>query len=282
MAERATLVIVSALFVFGYTAAALAGGSPAAEREIARGHALLEAARLEATGEEREALLSEAVEAFKSGYRWFGRGTQVRSLLGAAQGYLMMRAPRRVFPFLWQATPLQRAERSAQQALVMQPDNPAAAFLLALVHSRYAQAAEDPSESAALSRQYALQAAELGLPVAVPGALEGDSPQRYHLNDALLAFVHVDVRGTGEPDDLLLIYEKHHDRCFGVVVADGKSYPLTTDESTGSLCSRGTFQGATVDSQPPGAPRVVIFFRQQGGNGEIAFVWNGSGFDTLH
>ena len=282
MAERAILTIVSAMLVFGYSGAALAGGAPAAEREIARGHALLEAARLEATGEEREALLSEAVEAFKSGYRWFGRGTQVRSLLGAAQGYLMMRTPRRVFPFLWQATPLQRAERSAQQALVMQPDNPAAAFLLALVHSRHAQAAEDPSEAAALSREYALQAAELGMPVAVPGALVGGSPQRYHLNDTLLAFMYVDVRGTGEPDDLLLIYERHHDRCFGVVVADGNSYPLTTDQSTGSLCSHGTFQGATVRPQPAGAPRVVILVRRQSGYGEIVFVWNGSGFDTLH
>lgn len=282
MAERATLAIVSALFVFGYTAAAVAGGSPAAEREIARGHALLEAARLVSAGEQREAMLSEAVEAFKSGYRWFGRSTQVRSLLGAAQGYLMMRAPRRVFPFLWQATPLQRAERSAQQALVMQPDSPAAAFILALVHSRYAQAAEDPSEADALSRAYALQAAELGLPVAVPGASPADAPQRYHLSDTLLAFMHVDVRGTGEPDDLLFVYEKHRDRCFGVVVADGKSYPLTADKSTGSLCSHGTFRGATVRVQPAGAPRVVILVRQQGGQGEIAFVWNGSGFDTLH
>ena len=280
MAERATLAIVTALLLFGYTAAALAGGSPAAEREIARGHALLEAARLETTGEERESLLSEAVEAFKSGYRWFGRGTQVRSLLGAAQGYLMMRTPRRVFPFLWQATPLQRAERSAQQALVMLPDSPAAAFLLALVHGRHAQVAEDPSESTALSREYALQAAELGLPVAVQGAGARDSPQRYNLNDRVLAFMHVDSRGTGEPDDLLFIYEKRHERCFGVVVADGKSYPLTTDESTGSLCSYGTFQGATVEAQPRGAPRVVILVRQQGGQDEIAFVWNGSGFET--
>ena len=280
MAERVTVTIVSALFVFGYTAAVLAGGAPAAEREIARGHALLAAARLEATGEEREALLSEAVEAFKSGYRWFGRGTQVRSLLGAAQGYLMMQAPRRVFPFLWQATPLQRAERSAQQALVMQPDNPAAAFLLALVHSRYAQGAEEPYEAAALSREYALQAAQLGLPVVMPGAAAGDSPPRYHLNDTLLAVMHVDARGTGEPDDLLFIYAKRHGRCIGVVVVDGKSYPLTTDRSAGSLCSNGTFERALVEAQPTGADRIVVLVRQQGGQGEVGFVWNGSGFDT--
>ena len=90
------------------------------------------------------------------------------------------------------------------------------------------------------------------------------------------------MRRTGEPADLLLIYEKHRDRCFGVVVADGSNFPLITDESTGSLCSHGTFQGATVRAQPAGAPRVVIFVRRQGGPGEIAFAWNGSGFDALH
>ena len=112
MAERLTRVIVTALLICGHMAVAAAAESPAAVQEIARGHALLAAARLEPAGEAREHLLSEAVEAFKSGYRWFGRDTQVRALLGAAQGYLMMQTPRRVFPFLWQATPLQRAERS--------------------------------------------------------------------------------------------------------------------------------------------------------------------------
>ena len=280
MAGRVTMFIVSALFVFGYTGAALAGGTPAAEREIARGHALLAAARLEATVEEREALLSEAVEAFKSGYRWFGRGTQVRCLLGAAQGYLMMQAPRRVFPFLWQATPLQRAERTAQQAMVMQPDDPAAAFLLALIHGRYAQAAEEPSEAAALSREYALRAAALGLPVVAPGMAAADSPQHFELQDTLLAFMYIDGRGTGEPDDLLFVYEKRDHRYFGVVVADGKTYPLTTDASTGLLLSSGAIEGIVVEAQPSGTPRVIILVSQQGVQGEVSFVWNGSGFDA--
>ena len=145
MAERMTRIIITALLVFGYTAVVAADGSPTAAREIARGHALLAAARLAPAGEEKEDLLSEAVEAFKSGYRWFGRDTQVRALLGAAQGYLMVQTPRRVFPFLWQATPLQRAERSAQQALVMQPDSPAAAFLLGLIYWRQARTAKGPN-----------------------------------------------------------------------------------------------------------------------------------------
>ena len=281
MAGRVTFCIVSALFVFGYTAVAFAGGSPGAEREIQRGHALLVAARSEAPGEEREALLSEAVEAFKSGYGWFGRGTKVRSLLGAAQGYLMMQTPRRVFPFLWQATPLQRAERSAQQALVMQPDNAAAALLLALVHGRYAREAEAPSEAAALSRQYALRAAELGLPVATPGA-SGGSPQSFLLHDVFLVLMYTDTRGTGETDDLLFIYENGDGRCMGVVVADGKAYRMTADASSGLLFPDGTFEGVTVEAESPGTPRVVILGRQEGMQAQVSFVWNGNGFDALH
>ena len=280
MAGRVTFNIVSVLFVFGYTAAVQAGGSLAAEREIARGHALLVAARLEVADQKREALLSQAVEAFKSGYRWFGRGTQVRSLLGAAQGYLMMQTPRRVFPFLWQATPLQRAERTAHQAMVMQPDGPAAAFLLALVHSRYALAAGDPSEAAGLSREYTLRAAALGLPVVAPGAAPSNHGQHFELNDTLLAFMYFDGRGTGEPDDLLFIYEKGDNRYFGVVVADGETYTLSEDGSSGSLFSSGTFDGVVVEARPEGFSRVIAFVRRQGVRGEISFVWNGEGFDT--
>ena len=281
MAGRLTLCIVTALFAFGYMGVAFAGGSPEAEREIARGHALLVAARSEAPGEEREALLSQAVEAFKSGYGWFGRGTKVRSLLGAAQSYLMMQTPRRVFPFLWQATPLQRAERIAQQALVMQPDNPAAAFLLALVHGRYALEAEDPSEAAALSRQYASQAAGLGMPVAVPGA-SGNSPHSFVLHDAFLLLMYVDARGTGEPGDLLFIYENGDQQCVGVVVADGKAYPLTVDASSGLLFSDGTFEGVIIEAGPPDTPRVVILVRQHDVQIQLPYVWNGNGFDASH
>lgn len=281
MAERVSVGIVTALLVFGYTAFALAGGSPEAEREIARGHALLTAAGLERSEEAREERLSEAVEAFKSGYRWFGRSTQVRSLLGAAQGYLMMQTPRRVFPFLWQATPLQRAERSAQQALVMQPDNAAAAFLLALVHGRYAQAAEDPSEAAALSSEYASKAAGLGMPVAAAGGAV-NSPQPFHLHDTFLVLMYGDITGAGSPDDLLFIYEKRDGRRVGVVVTAGKAYPLTAETSAGVLLSGEKFEGAVVEAQPSGTPRVVVFTRQQGVPTEVSFAWNGNGFDALH
>ena len=272
MAERTTWMIVTALFVFGYAAVAAADGSPAAVREIARGHALLAAARLAPAGEAREDLLSEAVEAFKSGYRWFGRATQVRALLGAAQGYLMMETPRRVFPFLWQATPLQRAERSVQQALVMQSDNAAASFLLGLIYRRQAQTAEEPSEAMSSSNEYLAQAAGLGMPIA------DGSPNAFQAGDTSLVLRYADARGTGKQDALLFIYEKGDGRYVGAVVAGGKAYPLVANAATGTAVSGGVFEKASVEAQPQGTPRIVIHARQDGRPTAEAFVWNGDGF----
>ena len=277
MVERITRVIVTALLVFGYTAVVAADGSPTAVREIARGHALLAAARLTPVGEEKEDLLSEAVEAFKSGYRWFGRDTQVQALLGAAQSYLMMQTPRRVFPFLWQATPLQRAERSAQQALVMQPDSPSAAFLLGLIYWRQAQTAEDPAEAMALSNEYVAKAASLGVPVVAPDWADGP-PHAFQMGDTSLMLRYADARGTGKPDDLLFIYEKAEKRYVSVVVTMGKAYPLIADTVTGTAVSNGVFEKISVDAQPQGVPRIVIHARQDGQLIAASFVWNGSGF----
>ena len=276
MAERVTRLIVTALLVFGYMAASAAAENPAAARDIARGHALLAAARVESVGEERETLLSEAVEAFKSSYRWFGRDTQVRALLGAAQGYLMMQTPRRVFPFLWQATPLQRAERTAQQALVMQPDNPAASFLLALIYWRQAMIDKDPAAAMALGNQYAVRAADLGMPLVVPGVLAGGSPHAFVMGDASLLLRYADARGTGQPADLLFVYGKGGNRYVSVVVAMGKAYPLLADAMNGTAAS--AFVDANVEPQPQGAPRIVIHAQRSGRLTAESFVWNGEGF----
>ncbi len=277
MTERMTRVIVAALLVFGYTAVVAADGSPTAAREIARGHALLAAARQAPAGEAKEDLLSEAVEAFKSGYRWFGRDTQVRALLGAAQSYLVMQTPRRVFPFLWQATPLQRAERSAQQALVMQSDSPSAAFLLGLIYWRQAQTAEDPAEAVALSNEYVGKAADSGMPVVAPDRVDGP-PHAFQMEDTLSVLRYADARGTGKPDDLLFVYEKGENRHVGVIVAAGKAYPLVADAVTGSMVSDGTFEGISVDAQPQGAPQIIIHARRDGRQIAESFAWNGDGF----
>ena len=219
--------------------------------------------------------MAEAVEAFKSGYRWFGRATQVRALLGAAQGYLMMETPRRVFPFLWQATPLQRAERSVQQALVMQPDNAAAAFLLGLIYRRQAQTAEEPSAAMSSSNEYLAKAAGLGMPVA------DGSPNAFQTGDTALVLRYVDARGTGKQDDLLFMYEKGDGRYVGAVVAEGKTYPLVANAVSGTVVSGGVFERAGVEARPQGTPRIVIHAQQDGRPTAAAFVWNGDGFVVL-
>ena len=279
MGKRVTWMIVTALLAFGYTLAA-ADGAPTATREIARGHARLAAARLEPPGEKREDLLAEAVEAFKSGYRWLGRHTRVRALLGAAQGYLMMQTRRRVFPFLWQATPLQRAERSAQQALVVQPDNPAAAFLLGLIYWRQAQTAEEPSETMALSSAYAAKAADLGMPVVAP-QVAGGARHDFQMGDTPLVLRYADARGTGNAHDLLFIYGKGENRYVGFVVTLGKAYPLSVDAATGSAVYDGAFERVTIEAQPQARPRVVVHARSDGRQTAASFVWNGDGFVSL-
>ena len=189
----------------------------------------------------------------------------------------MMQTPRRVFPFLWQATPLQRAERSAQQALVMQPDSPSAAFLLGLIYWRQAQTAEDPAEAMALSNEYVAKAASLGVPVVAPDWADGP-PHAFQMGDTSLMLRYADARGTGKPDDLLFIYEKAEKRYVSVVVTMGKAYPLIADTVTETAVSNGVFEKISVDAQPQGVPRIVIHARQDGQLIAASFVWNGSGF----
>ena len=114
---------------------ALAVVSEPAQEHAERGYALLAQARLETESATRERLLTAAIAAFKEAYQSEPTDPtiQVHALLGAAQAELLVQHPRRVFPFLWQATPLQRAEKNLQQALFLQPDNAAATFLLGLV-----------------------------------------------------------------------------------------------------------------------------------------------------
>ena len=279
MAERVTRVIVTALLIFGYTAGWAAAENPAAARDIARGHDLLAAARLEPAGEERETLLSEAVEAFKSSYRWFGRDTQVRALLGAAQGYLMMQTPRRVFPFLWQATPLQRAERTAQQALVDAAGQPGGIFP---VGAHILAPGDD--------RQGPRRGHGVGQPIRRQGCRSGDAPggsrggwqavrrTPFVMGDASLLLRYADACGTGQPADLLFVYGKGGNRYVSVVVAMGKAYPLLADAMNGTAANGGAFVDANVEPQPQGAPRIVIHVRRNGRQTAESFVWNGDRF----
>src|SRR5262245_31338024 len=139
-----------------------------AQEHAERGYVLLGQARLEAENAARERLLTAAIAAFKAAYQSepVDPTMQVHALLGAAQAELLVQHPRRVFPFLWQATPLQRAEKNLQQALVLQPDNAAATFFLGLVYWRQAaQAPGQQQDSLKRSQYYLTRAASLGIPI---------------------------------------------------------------------------------------------------------------------
>src|SRR5215510_1639987 len=146
---------------------ALAVVSRPAQEHVEHGYTLLAQARLEAESTTRERLLTAAIAAFKGAYQSEPTEPtiQVHALLGAAQAELLVQHPRRVFPFLWQATPLQRAEKNLQQALFLQPDSAAATFLLGLVYWRQAAQAPGQQQDLDRSKEYLIPAAAWGIPL---------------------------------------------------------------------------------------------------------------------
>lgn len=272
------LVLVRVTFTL-----AVVSGPP--QEHIEHGYAQLTQARLETASAARERLLSAAVTAFKEAYQLAGPTTQAHALLGAAQAYLLMQAPRRVFPFLWQATPLQRAEKSLQQALVLQPDNAAAALLLGMVYWRQAAATSGaPADTLARSRHALAQAATLGIPVRLPTPSEHDTSLSltFDSDDSLIVLQYVDARGSGRSDDLVLIYRPTESpRVFGVVVTAGKAHPLTTDANTGALAPASLLEAMSVTQQPGRTPILALRFRQDAQHFDTRFTWDGTRFVSL-
>jgi hypothetical protein len=254
---------------------------------MARGSALLLQARHTEDGQQRERLLAEAVAAFKAAYQLAGPTAQVQALVGAAQGYLLMQSPRWRFPFLWQAAPLQRAEKSLQQALFLQPDNGAAVLLLALVTQRQAWLAKaQQAEQLQRSNAYLVRAAQLGLPIrlitdtAPPGNL---SIPLFDVQDTLVVLRYVDARGTGQMDDLAFIYRSStaQNALFGVVVTAGKAYPLIADPTTGALAHMPVLSDLAVVSQRDHRPILTVTVSQGARRMEERFVWNSNDFVHL-
>jgi hypothetical protein len=254
---------------------------PAASR-IEQGYALLGRAQQEDHAERRDQLLAEAVATFKEAYQIFGQATKVQALIGAAQGYLPMRVSRSRFPFVWQATPLQRAEKSLVHALVLQPDNAAAALLLGLVYRRQAEtAAEQATTKLQQSQKYLQHAVEQGLPIQRssdaqhPLGFRGFAPE-----DVVILLRYVDAQGHGEPDDLLFVYSPSTARqtVLAVIVAAGKAYPLIADPATSSLASQAVFTAMVVRPQPQGPPVLSAILSQGTARVEERFTWTGSGF----
>jgi len=254
---------------------------------LARGYALLLQARHTGDGQWRERRLAEAVAAFKDAYQLAGPTAQGQALVGAAQGYLLMQSPRPHFPFLWQATPLQRAEKSLQQALFLQPNNAAAVLLLGLVTQRQAWLAKAPqAEHLQRSNAYLVRAAALGLPVRLTTdtAQPGNLPiPLFDVQDTLVVLRYVDARDAGQTDDLAFIYRSRvaQNALFGVVVTAGKAYPLIADRTTGVLAHAPVVYDLEVMSQRDNRPILTVTVSQGAQRMEERFVWNSNGFVHL-
>ena len=266
---------------------ALAVVSGPAQDHAEHGYALLAQARLEADNATRERLLTEAIAAFKAAYQNepVEPPTQVQALLGAAQAELLVQHPRRLFPFLWQATPLQRAEKNLQQALFLQPDNAAAVLLLGLVYWR--QAAQAPGQQQDIrerSQYYLTQAAGLGLPIRLASTPERpDSPVTlFGVEDTVVALRYVDARGVGRMDDLVFVYQSAaRETLFGVVVTERQAYPLTTDNIIGALAPQGLLETITTAPQPGKPPILILRLRQGTQSTDARFTWDGARFVVL-
>lgn len=254
---------------------------------VTRGDTLLIQARHAEDESQRERLIAAAVAAFKDAYQLAGHTAQVQALVGAAQGYLLMQAPRRRFPFLWQATPLQRAEKSLQQALFLQPDNGAAALLLALVYQRQALGAkEQQMEKRQRGSAYLARAAALGLPVRLSTNPEQQGDRYIPLFDVqgnIVALRYVDARGNGQTADLVFIYRPvaANTALFGVVVMAGKAYPLVADGATGALAYAAVLHDLEVVPQQESRPILIVTVNQGVARVEERFTWDGKGFVHL-
>jgi hypothetical protein len=266
---------------------ALAVVSGSVPEHVERGYALVAQARLEAESATRERLLSGAIAAFKEAYQSEPTDppSQVQALLGAAQAYLLVQSPRRVFPFLWQATPLQRAEKSLQQALVLQPDNAAAALLLGVVYWRQAAQARGQQQDALERSQYYLtQAATLGLPIRLsssPGR-QAETITGFGVEDTIAALRYIDARGVGRLDDLIFVYRSAaSEPLFGVVVVARQAQPLTLDSATGALAPQGLLEAITTVPQPGKQPILVLRLRQGTQSIDTRFIWDRVRFVSL-
>ena len=280
------VVLVALTLVASGSFAWLLGLQPAGVY-VTRGYMMLLQARQTEDEQRRERLIAEAVAAFKDAYQLAGHTAQVQALIGAAQSYLLMQSPRPRFPFLWQATPLQRAEKSVQQALFLQPDNGAAALLLALVYQRQALMAKaQQAERLRRSSASLARAADLGLPVRLSTDTERQDNLHiplFDVHDAIVILRYMDARGDGQTDDLVFIYRPvvTINALFGVVVSAAKTYPLIADRATGALAYATVVHALEVVPQQDGRPMLTVTANQGVEPIEERFTWDGKGFVHL-
>jgi hypothetical protein len=253
------------------------------QEHLDHGYDLLAQARHTPAEAQREQLLTTATDAFSKAYQQAGQGGKVHALIGAAQAYLLMRKAPAVFPFLWSAPPLQRAARSLQQALVLQPDNSAALLLMGLTLWRQAHSAAAPEhQDEQRSLAYLARAATLGIPIQLPSGPTNPSALTitpFGVDDTVLVVRHVDARGIGKMADLLLAYRtsKAHAGDYAVVISSGIAYPLTTPRVNGILAPEVQIDDLKMTPEPQ-QPIIVAVVQHEGRQVEQRFVWHESRF----
>jgi len=268
---------------------ALAALSKLATEQVEQGYTHLTQARITTESAHREQLLALALASFKAAYQTEAAAalpaTQAHALLGAAQAHVLIQSPRRVFPFLWQATPLQRAEKHLQQALVLQPDNAAASLLLGIVYERQAAQSAEPQSAVSSRGQYYLsQAGRLGIPLRMPWATSTPtfSEHGFAPEDTILALRYIDARGVGKLDDLLFVYRSVvHTSLFGVILVGQQAHPLRSVSQAEALAQQGALEAVATVLQPGQPPLVSLRLRQDTHVQEKRFLWNGLNFSPV-
>ncbi len=259
-------------------------GLESARDHLARGYDQLLEARRQNPGAERDEILARAVKSFTKAYETSGPPTQVHVLIGAAQGYLLMQKSPRQFPFLWSASPVQRALRSVQHVLTLEPDNPVAHLLMGLVLRRQQSEATGSTvlEDRQQERSAWRRAAELGLRVQVAGErLEsGADIEPFSATGVVLVLQSVDLGGEGRFQDVLWVYRPHAEAayCYGMVRHQGEIYPLIGDPVTGRLAPTGSLDHFRVNTRATDGVELIAGWQQGGQAVEIQFRWTGSRF----
>ncbi|MGQ4808202.1 hypothetical protein NKDENANG_01573 [Candidatus Entotheonellaceae bacterium PAL068K] len=283
-AIRCAVVALIVLLVSGQPAVAT-GLSQAADY-IARGSALyLQGAQNEDVMQ-RDRVLMQALKSFKHAYRMYGHATKAQALLGAAQCYVLVSKLPSRFPFLWSASPLQRAEKDLIQALVWQPHDPAAELLLGLVYHHQATVNRTGVEATSQrSRTYFARAAEDGLPVLLqmPTSALTSGFRGFDRQDTVLILRYIDAAGHGQRTDLLFVYRPahHYDTIYGAVVVNHTPYPLIADEVRGTVIREGVLTAVDVLSQDHGHPTIEVRSRLGTTLTTQHFRWHGQGFQHL-
>ncbi len=247
---------------------------------VMRGDRLLHQARAEPEGASRERRVSQAVDAFSKAYGLGRRQAKMHALIGAAQGYLLMRKAPSQFPFLWSAPPLKRAEKSLQHVLALAPDQAAANLLMGIALWRRAESATSSAEELrSRSEHYLRQAMKAGIDVQWPASEL--VPGRFTIGDTILALQYADARGTGRIEDLVFVYRRQPEaHCYGVVMSAGTAYPLIGDAATGRMASTATLTALDVVPQASGHPFITLLWEAGGRSNHIDFQWNGTSFEV--